>query len=136
MRVTHHAAVIVGCRVDKSEIFFEEEVRSCEHRILEGNAKFCPYCGKELWIQIDKSIPQYNENEKTLCGFRVFHNKYDDFVFVAGEFTEIDNYSDTPLEMLDAAACVVVQRKLKFALRPLHLWNEKQFGIWVVMWRS
>ena len=142
MSTTHHAAAIVGCKIDKSEIFLKEKVRSCEHPLPEGvrfrnYAKFCPDCGKKLWREEQKTIPQYDCYEETLCGFRVFYNEYDDFVIVASEFTETDNHSLIPLNMINISATnIIMQRGLKNALKPHGLWNAETFGIWVVLWYS
>lgn len=142
MSTTHYAAAVVGCRIDKSEIFFKEEVRSCKCQTQEGpwsdaggRKLYCPYCGKKMWQEVDKSIPQYVQDEKTLCGFTMFHNECDDFVVVAIEFTETNNYSNDSPEMLSASAANdIMRRKLKSVLGKWGLWDEKQFGIHVVMW--
>jgi DNA-directed RNA polymerase subunit RPC12/RpoP len=144
MSTTYHAAAIVGCKIDGSKIFFNKEVRACKHLIPSQtpglppeNAKFCSECGKKVWSKVSTSIPQYDEEEETLCGFRVFYDENDDCVFVAGEYTEIPNELEALPEMLDAgAAGDTVRRNLKATLKPLGLWDEKQFGIWLVTWYS
>lgn len=141
MSVTYHAAAIVGCKIDKSEIFFLRKVRLCEHPLPDENlqllypkesTKFCQDCGKKLWKKEEKPIPQYDPDEEILCGLRVFSNKYDDFVIVAIRFvTTDDNY---PKMLASRAVDDTMRSSLKIALQPHRLWDDRAFGIWVIMW--
>ena len=120
--------------LNKSDIFLIGEMRLCNHPISDGNAKFCPACGKEMWAKSAVPIPQYDDERDTLCGFRVFKNGYEDSVIVASEFTEVDNYSDIPSEKIDIKTIEKTKQKLKTALVSCGLWNENRFGIWPVFW--
>lgn len=135
MSTTYNAAAIVGCKIDKSKVFFIEQVRSCKHPISIENAKFCPECGEEVFVEQDGAIPQYDQDEKTICGFRAFYNEYNDFIIVASEFAEIDFYSEEP-KMIDVDTVNGAQLRLKLALEPYNLWDKKQFGIHVFQWCS
>ncbi len=149
MSTTYHAAAIIGCRIDRSRIFLPERVKRCEHP-SDGNAKFCSRCGQKMWKSVNKPIPQYDINDNTIGGLKVFGDDYDDHVFVAGSFVSVDQYGgshhpyaiiDAPVEMLtvgSAAACGesgLAHTRLRKVLIPLGLWDDgEQFGIWVVMW--
>lgn len=141
MSTEYNAAAIVGCKIDKSKVFFTEEVRSCKHPIPMENAKFCPECGKNVFLKHNRAIPQYDWDEEstsgfsTICGFTVFNYECNDFLIVAGKFTKTDFYSEEP-EMLDISTINDVLLKLKLALEPCGLWDEKQFGIHVFQWCS
>lgn len=137
MSTTYHAATIVGCKIDRSKIFFNQKVRQCEHLVPEiiRDIKFCPKCGKEMWIKKEVSIPEYDEDKEALCGFRTFFSDEDDCVFVAGEYIETDNNIYTPIEMLSTDT-YEIRKRLKTALEPFDLWDERQFGIWLVTWYS
>jgi len=135
MSMTHHAAAIVGCKVDETKIFFKDSVRSCEHQLpLDHNAIFCPACGRKLWKQKDVTIPQYDYHDGSISGFRVIRDYYEDVAYIAGELTEIDNCERIPQLGINTDDCNAIRSRLKLTLEPLGLWNEKEFGIWVAAW--
>ena len=138
MSTTHHAAAIIGCKIDKSKVMFEKSVRSCEHTALTHPAKFCPECGKKLWGVDTTSIIEYNRSDNELCGFRVFDNEYDDYILVVGRSVEIDTDCYNTSAKLDIVNDdISFDRKvLESSLKPVGLWDEKEFGIWVCMWIS
>lgn len=137
MSTTYHAAAVVGCKINKSKIFFTEKVRGCGHYSALAEDKFCPHCGQKAWREERRSILEYDKDEGTICGFRVFNNEHENYVFVAGRCTETDQFAYQPAKMLGTSTIhTEVQMKLKSALAPLGLWDYEQFGIWVIVWTS
>ncbi len=144
MRTTYHAAAVVGCRVDRSKVFILEDVRLCSHPLpsmetqrLRMDVNFCPICGKKLWSKEYKSIPQYDFVDETICGLRVVSNEYNDEVYIAAEVAEIDTHLDYDGKSISPHGIdTTVRERIKAILEPIGLWNEEEFGIWVVMWCS
>lgn len=142
MSTTHHAAVIVGCRIPYSELFVKSRVRICSHRIpgesLDVNLsfdKFCTECGNKLWKTVKEPIAQYDQTGETLCGFRVFAWSVDrDYAYVSDLFSEVDNKSDVEPEPITLDNMSFVKDRIKSLLEAIGLWNENEFGIWPVLW--
>lgn len=141
MSTTYHAAAVIGCRIPKSKLFLEEEIRGCEHELPKkydsDETQFCAQCGKLLWVTLHKTIPEYNPGMKTLCTFRVFDIEWEDFITVAapGEVSETDFNSYSLANRLGIPAPSVAER-MERSLGELGLWDETTFGIWAVLWTS
>lgn len=133
MSTVYHSAVVIGCKISKSKVFFVEQIRSCDHSIDES-AKFCPECGKKVLKEKKGSIEQYDPWSKTVCGLSTFFDERDDFIIIAGEFAETDYYSEP--EMLSVGAVQKASRILRRLLGPCNLWDKKEFGIYVIQWCS
>jgi hypothetical protein len=148
MSTTYYAVAIVGCKVEKSRVQLEKRSRNyCEHNPSNDEClEYCPRCGKHLWHIKKVWIPQFDEDEETICGFRVFYNEYEDYVIIAGDFvaTDCDGYAmNGSMLTVDTNVTGIIapfaesRQKLRAAIEPIGLWDDgKQFGIWPFLDRS
>lgn len=90
---------------------------------------------QKLWTTEIVPILKYNDYNQTIDGYRVLGSEEDDFVIVAMEFVETDIHSEPEMMQIATEAVVrIIKRSFKEHLQKLGLWNEKEFGIWVVTW--
>ena len=54
------AAMVIGYQVPESEVLQAKAVRGCQHLEMEG-AKFCPECGKAMWVHSDEPVLEEGE---------------------------------------------------------------------------
>ncbi len=141
MSTTYNTAAVIGCKVPRTKIWIRKETRSCRHVVVDDNANFCPECGKKLWKTTDHCISQYDDYEghfcyyRTIDGYRVFGTKEDDFVIIAAQFIKTDLYSGPQVMQIACPQDIpFIQKSFKKRLQQLDLWDENEFGIWVVMW--
>ena len=133
---TDHAVVVIGCKVDKSQVFMTKDMRVCEHQLQVEGAKFCSECGKRAWKTTTTAIEEFDDRgcETTLSGLLVFDDYSSDFILVAGESINFDDSSKDNAAMLRTNLVDVAKRRVKAALGPLGLWDDDQFGIWLMTW--
>lgn len=135
MSTTDYAASIIGCRVDRSKIFFKQKTRICDHSLPENYPNFCPECGKRTYLMMEVTIDEYDQDHKTLNGLRVFENEYSDQIIIAACSVVLDCDEWISCK-LDPAHVSGSRTQLKKILKPLDLWDEEQFGIWCMMWAN
>lgn len=135
MSTTYHAAAILGCRIDESKIFFKKEIRTCDHPLSDNNPKFCSECGKSVFLMVDTAIDEYDYSDQTLSGLRVFGNYVSDQVIIAVDSSIVDS-EEWISTRIDPDHTIGSHSYLKEVLEPLGLWDEKQFGIWCMMWAN
>lgn len=137
MNIKHHAAAIIGCRMEKTCLKVEDNRRGCDHPIRQEQDIFCPQCGKQTWINLQVSIPEYDEVKGTLCGFVVFQSSIDNTIVVANSFVMTGSDNSYQCDMLDISNIQDIDwHELKSALKQCKLWRKEQFGIHVVLWYS
>jgi len=141
MSTTYHAHVIVGLRLPISAIITKGMVRGCEH-VHPGktaDAPFCSTCGKKMWEEETDYRKEYNPCEETLGGIGVVLSQYREFVFVCGMHceTKLDGDKDGCKRFNHTEAREkLVKERIETAMSNLGLWNEEEFGTWVVMTAS
>lgn len=144
MSDTYNAAAIIGCRIPKSKVFVGKPVRGCDHDLPQPYAiseeKFCNKCGKPLWVTLHEAIPEYDYDQETLCGLRVFgyEDDYDDFIYVSGPgaVSEYNSSYPEPIEKISKGSIEPAAEEIESVLFQHGLWDETQFGIWLIVWCS
>jgi len=141
MSTTYHAHAIVGLRIPISALITKEKVRGCEH-VHPGktaDAPFCSTCGKKMWEEETDYRKEYDPCEETLGGIGVVISQYRDFVFVCGMHceTKLDG-DENGFKRFNHTSVreELVRERIKTAMSSLGLWDEKEFGKWVVMTAS
>jgi hypothetical protein len=138
MSTTYHAAAVVGCLVPRSKIFLKKEMRTCDHPIPEGNPKFCSECGKRVYLMVNTTIEEYDRDSRTLNGLCVFDNDYSDQILVAAEHAVVDTEEQisSMINIYSSKDMQLLKRGVRLVLKPLGLWDEKQFGVFCIVWTS
>lgn len=138
MSTIYHAHMIVGLRLPFSVLINKEMVRSCEHVHpgKTGDAPFCSQCGQKMWVEKGTYRKEFNPVVETLGGIGTIISKYHDFVFVCGMYTEISHDEEGPCVKrfhYTEAREELVKERIKTAMSNLGLWDESEFGQWLVM---
>ena len=138
MSTTYHAAAVIGCRIERSQLFCTEQKRGCGHDLPQpwatSEAKFCDQCGNQLWIGLQTAIPEYDQGKGTVCGFRLIDNHWDDYVYVVGEISTTN--TDGALTTKLTPDLIHIQDCFELELSGTDLWDEDEFGIWPFLWYS
>lgn len=129
----------VGVRLDVSKLYVEveKEVPGCEHANPE-TAKFCSTCGKPARV---KKVVESADLER-LPGVEVVYGTYDERgrqhrqVFVARKKDLTCADDRDYFKRLDVTDGVEAKAFLQQLLEPYGLWDEKEFGIWNVLYCS
>lgn len=137
MSATYHAHVIVGLRLPYSTLIAKTMERSCDHIHPDKtiDAPFCSQCGKEIWKKVEFR-KEFDAGASTLGGIGIVISKYQDFIFVCGIHGEITNYDEGPCAKRfhhTIAREELVKERIKTVMSNLELWDESEFGIWLVM---
>ena len=141
MSTTYHAHAIVGLKLPYSALLAKEMVRSCGH-VHPGktsDAPYCSQCGKAMWKEETRFRKEYDAGAETLGGIGVVTSQYRDFVFVCGMHceTKLDGDEDGVARFNHTSASEeLVKERIRTAMSNLGLWDEKEFGKWVVMTAS
>lgn len=138
MSTTYHAHVIVGFRLPFSAIMTTKKRRSCchSHTGKAADAPYCSQCGKEMWVEETSYRKEFNPGATTLGGIGIVRSQYDDFVFVCGMHceTKLDGDNDGCKRFHHTGALEeLVKERIKTAMSNLGLWDEREFGTWLVM---
>jgi len=138
MGVSYSAYTVVGIRVKEHQLYKEKRIRECKHPFVE-DARFCPVCGKSMFSVEYESIAGYDEGSVEFLGFDVYGgtlNEDDSIgtdIFIGVGCLVDDEYEPKKFDLLNEEE---VRNELKKKLEPLGLWNEKDFGIWTVLYCS
>ena len=138
-----YVKVVLGVKIAREKIFVPTTVPSCECDIENrGAIIFCPKCGKKVGTKIEEvPIPSYvgeceGDDDENIGGYGVFWDESHDSeeAFVGELLRKSDDLMYNPLSQQ-----IVVpddperfKARIKEKLNPLELWNEKEYGIWLV----
>lgn len=153
------AYAMVGVKITILEGDFEQRRReTCDHFFLDDmddDVMFCPKCGSKVELQ-DGRLIQFDDSDdfvthietelikaspvKPACGEWIVVNCYDEFsdseiVEENGVmFVGLGVYSGNPDEfgMMEMPSMGMVQRAVRELLEPFGLYDNKNFGMWVV----
>ena len=128
---------VLGCLAEEGEVN-----PKCPIKGLKTDAKlpkFCAECGEKPFVTDEKPIEGYDRDNSTLCGFTLRTPEPEGYPSLvvgidAGRARSGDNLSFIP--MPTPYEIDTVKHKLKVALEPLGLWDEKRFGLYSVLEES
>jgi hypothetical protein len=151
------AAAAIGVEIDPRLLYRQETCRSCqcvENRKKEIDPEWenCPYCGKSITEVRMVAIPEWDSKDAgrlLLAGFTVVTTASPDLPgmesthlgrdiirrgvrLVVGEFVSRTD-ATRMARMTDAPDVGATRSRLKEALEPLGLWDDKKFGLWAVL---
>lgn len=124
MGVDYLAHAFVGCKIRNPNITSKR--RGCNHKELPFNC--CPQCGGPMWTTIDKRHPILEGLEGSDLKICNTTDNNDTFV---GIYSVSTGSKDTGMVLLDNFDVKSVKEKLKITLG--ELWNENEFGLWVIL---
>lgn len=132
MSVDHYAVMALGCRIDASKLMFSKRVYapSCHHNIHTASDNFCSECGAKVSVNVSVFHNEYNECTDALRGLPVFWYDDDEWAVIASEY--ITTEMSQKMLSFNTISHPESAQKLKSALEPLNMWNEEQFGIWLI----
>jgi hypothetical protein len=81
---------VYGVQLNKNDLEVVDAERGCSHELPDTPAKFCPECGKPVFVEVRKKILV----PSTLDDFK---RDYDDDSFILGvSLGSLDTYNDKP----------------------------------------
>ena len=137
------AELVVGIKLNAGDFWKDAgSERGCEHRVTK--AKHCSKCGKPMWVEgMKRLIDIPNLDEDSFFGGLIGDfdlerpNSEMDALFVGRKFDGRKNGSyDYPTEFkvdLPQRKVSEIKKALREFLEPYGLWDEKQFGFWVLL---
>ncbi len=142
MGVDYSAKAVIGCRISGSDTKTTKQVRGCKHSIPTKKVKFCPECGKPAWEEEDVILPffreavhdDYKDQPKLATDFGFFQST-DNEHFVVG-YGLIVSDRDGGIDSMTVPDLEGTKQECKEVLEPLGLWDESQFGLWVICYCS
>lgn len=137
MGVDYSAHAVIGVKVPREKLWIEQRVKAYDHHYPES-MNFNPQTGAKLWETLKEPIPVYFEAEEEIrissSVFQVFWDHTGENAIVAVCHAYVDAWgSNTCLDFAGLPDIELAKAKLKDALGPEGLWNEKTFGLYAVL---
>jgi len=138
MSTSYYAITCIGAKIPYDKLFTKTKIRVCNHPLpKQKEAEFCMECGNPLWRTKEKPIKEYNEPNDKLCGLNlcIVDNRLEDteYVFV-GKIAKASQEEQFIMTKSLDSDTKCLKSVLKNALTPLKLWEEKDFGMWTVLY--
>lgn len=145
MGVDWRAKAIIGCRIPLHKLSKTEQVRGCGCPYLQrSDVNFCPQCGAPAQKTETSPIEEWDEDNKTLFGYMYDdHGSNSIWAFfgpyivstesnrAGGDGSHCVKHPDAPG---DAVTCA--RHWCRNKLKPVGLWDEKEFGLWAMLYAS
>jgi len=138
MSTSISSEVIIGVQINNNCLWRNEKRAGCSHASKYSNAKFCPECGKESWVQAKYPIDAFNEDDR--LGIYTVLNAYpesNEATFVGVFVHKISAWSDPKIhKRIDISVVDKIFAELKEYLTSISLWTdevEQSFGVWNIL---
>jgi hypothetical protein len=137
MGVDYSAVALIGVRVDLDNLMPKKKVKAFPHDYPE-ETMFCPKTGRKLWDVERVPVDGYDEGKDLFHGFRVHAGtNWSDGtheMFIAFESVRVKDDDGTAIRHLTGVNCISEMSKcMQSVLEPLGMWDENEFGLWVVL---
>ncbi len=148
MSVTVAVDTVVGVMFPKEKLFYDKKVKTFNHDYPD-TMKFCSDTGKALW-KIDKHCPLFpglEYGDDRFAGLKLVNgpsvheqNKNGNWeseykTFYVGKSFGTNAYEDNKrVSYISEKAVADIKTEVQAKLEPLGLWDEKNFGIWTVLY--
>jgi len=128
MSTDYKAYTVIGVKIPEEKLHVTTKKRGCSHK--EAASKHCAECGKPMWITAKEEIPAYitYQEDSQFAGLDGIDEGTDRDDIYVGEVLEHLFEKIPDIEKL--------KEKIRLALEPLKLWDEKKFGIYTVLYCS
>ena len=141
MGVSYVAKAVIGVRIRGDRLKTVQDVRGCGHPL--GSGRFCQSCGKLSWVPQDTILSafahpkwpeEYTDEPGDGEGLGLFFGTDRRWaVYGYGVVGRNDNEPDG----VDVERTVTdIQTACEAVLGPLGLWDEKEFGLWAILYCS
>ena len=129
MGVDYYSYAFIGQKLNKNKLYQETIVAGCNHQNPD-TANFCSVCGKRAVIDFEslKGISAIESTDNTEIFLALNHHQVKSGSSRGGE--------NLAFRTLDSKAVEEAKTVLKELLEPYGLWDEKQFGLWTVLYCS
>lgn len=137
MGVSFSAKAAIGVLIQRSQLYRKEQVPGCSCPVTIAGAKFCHQCGKPATASRKVAIDAYDENRDTVAGFPLVEGTYNEdnsgaTWCVIASLTVRASGEEAPAKVVLTESWDALHARLKAALEPLGLWDEKAFGLWAI----
>ncbi len=132
MGVDYTSYAVIGVKIDPEKLYIEETKRGCNCE-KTPTEKFCSDCGAKSFIESKEPIASYDEDENVL-GYRILWGTNCEKAVIAISWSEDDDYGQEDNSFAQIPNNLEeLKNKMKNALGPVGLWDEKNFGLWSVI---
>lgn len=144
MGADFRAYAVIGLRVDEERLYGPpKKVKAFEHNHPE-DWEVDPRTGKKLWYEERPPLADYDpQGTEKILGYKVVTGTWtgrgrDAYICLhfAGNRTYSNGGQKDDLDLLNLPELQQSKEKMKEALSPLGIWNEKEFGLWAVLYCS
>ena len=138
-----YAATVIGIKVSKNKVMREEiyflNNCKCKPKVdseTYPEAKFCPACGKYIKCECSRDITMFDEfdpweKNPNIAGWPVYAGTDGRSFYIGILVIETDGGDKrSPLPDLSKLD------KFKEDMKKIGLWDEKEFGLWTVLYCS
>jgi len=150
MGITVAVDTVIGVRLSKDKIYKTDKVKAFDHNYPD-TMKFCPETGKKLW-KMDSWVarfPGLERGDDRFASLKLVNGPYtykpneekslgydsDVETFYLGKSFETNGYQDDKrVSFISPEMIANIKDKVRANLEPLGLWDEKEFGIWTVLY--
>lgn len=141
MGVNYSCSAAIGCRVPREKLYRPGKIRCCSHPEVE--AAFCPQCGRKMWQNGTMPHEGWKEVKGETVSFKGFPFAYntdqkDIIICVKGGMAKPSwRDRDSELKRVDIPDDMLAKiQELKKALEAEGMWDEKEFGLWAILYCS
>lgn len=131
------AQAIIGIRIDSKKfdklLYTKGTERACQHKTDETK-KFCSECGIATWKKAYTPIPEFDEGNDKLYNFELHFTDSCNPEYIV--FKKIEIAAGDDPDMFTMTEVISAHEAMKRRLEGTPFWNEKNFGIWILLYES
>ena len=136
MGVDYYAYAFIGQKINKQKMNKDVLTAGCNHQ-NPGTANFCSVCGKRAFTVTQQPVIDF----ESLKGISAIESTDNEEIFLALNHHQVKSGTsrggeNLAFRILDSKAVEEAKTVLKELLEPYGLWDEKQFGLWTVLYCS
>ena len=137
MGADYYSYAVIGVKIDPEKLTKVTQVRGCDCD-TDLTGKFCSNCGAEIFVEEEENIPEYDEDKETLYDHKIIFRTDNETAIVAVIFAKDKDYNKDNNHSFEQIPDNIKELKeeLKNTLSPLGFWDEKEFGLWSVLYCS
>jgi len=129
MSVSFSAIAAFGCRVPRDSLRGKTRKRGCSCLGIVDGIRHCPYCGRKIWIEVDEWI--FDTDRREFDGLEVCGSTDDRELFICAVSVGCDEI-DSSMVRIGEFDIDTLRSQVKLILDKYGLWNDKEWGLWVI----